>query len=35
MADRDSSLRRTAFGVVFVEILVLVALWLFGRYFSA
>jgi hypothetical protein len=35
MIETDPSFRRTALGVVVVEILVLLALWLLGRYFSA
>jgi hypothetical protein len=35
MIETDPAFRRTAFRVVLVETLVLIALWLVGRWFSA
>jgi hypothetical protein len=35
MIDTDPTLHRTAAGVMVVEALVILALWLVGRYFGA
>jgi hypothetical protein len=35
MTGSDRAFRRTAFGILLVETLVLIALWLVGRWFSA
>jgi hypothetical protein len=35
MTDTDRPIRPTAIKVLLVEAVVLIALWLFGRYFSA